>query len=305
MPNIKHKKVSAKAAPSDATLVGGPDWNDEHTLDQYLDYPDRTAAPAAPTSGLRTFVQSRATRRLLSMVGPSGLDVALQPSLFGNAVALWRPGVGTTAAISFGTSWTVAATQAHPNISVGTFHSQTKRATFTTSTTAGNAAGVRSASPCCWRGNAAGLGGFFFVARFGFVAVPASFQFFVGLNAASGLLAGEPSAVANQVGIGKDSTDANMQLMFRDGSAATKVNLGVAPAVDAVYELCLFCAPNDTNIDARVVRLNDGTVLANDTMHNTNIPANTALLYPHAEVRTTTTTAAALSLLGIYVETDN
>lgn len=309
MPNIKHKKVSALADGADAALVQPSNWNDEHTLDQYLDYPTLASTPATPAASpgdLRVFARSRGGRRMLSMVGPSGVDTALQPSLYSNAAAFWTPGTGNVAAISFGTSWTVGATQAHPTIAATNFHSAMRRATFTTTNTAGNTAGVRAAAACCLRGSLAKVGGFFFFARFGFTTISGTFQFFVGLSANAAALAGEPSAQANSVGIGKDAADTNLQLIFRDGAAATKVNLGVAPVVDQVYDVILFCPPNGSNITAYVQRLNDDTVQANNTVHTANLPVNTALLLPRADVRNGTTAAiAAISLARIYLETDN
>lgn len=304
MPNVRHKKASGKTDGADAALVQPSDWNDEHVLEGYLDWPDQAAVPAPPASGLRVFARPRAGRRFLSMVGPSNLDVAFQPALFSNAMSLWLPGSGTTAGISFGTAWTVGATQAHPLITSTNFHTQLKRATFTSAATAGTATGVRSSQPLCHRGAAAKMGGFFFFARFGITIVTSGWQFWVGLSAVSGALAGEPSAQNNTVCVGKDSTDTNLQLMFRSGTATTKVDLGVAPAVNEVFEVVLFCPPNGTDIKARVTRLNDDLVLANDTPHTTNLPQNTGMLFAHAEARTTTAVAIGLSLIGMYLETD-
>lgn len=308
MPNVKHKKVSGKPASTDPALIDGPAWDDEHAVDQYMDLPALGATPAVPPASpgdLRFFARKRANRRLPWFIGPSGLDSPIQPALFGNALTMWLPGTGTTAALSFGVNWTVAATQAHPAIATTNLHTQMRRATFSTSTTAGNAAGVRAAAACCWRGNAAGLGGFYFFARFGFTTVISGMQFLVGLSAQSGALAGEPSAINNTIAIGKDAADTNMQLIFRDGTATTKVNLGAAPAVDQVYDVHLFCPPNGSTIGARVTRLNDNAVLADDTSHTANIVQNAALLFPRAEVRNGTTAAvAAISLARIYLETD-
>lgn len=308
MPNVKHKKTSGRAAPADAGAIGGPDWDDEHTIDQYLEYPTLAASPATPPASpghLRTFNRNRAGRRLLSQVGPSGIDTALQPAIWSNGVAWWTPNTGTTAATPIGVPWTVAATQAHPAIAGTNFHTQIRRATFTTSTTAGNTAGVRASMACCLRGSVAKVGGFFFFARVGFVTVSGTYRFWTGLSALTGALAGEPSAQADTVAFGKDGTDTNLQLIFHDGTAATKVNLGVAPAVDHVYDVYLFCAPNSTSITAFVQRQNDDLILANNTVHTANLPRNTALLVPRAEVSNGTTAAAAsLSLARIYVETD-
>ena len=309
MPNVKHKKASAKADGADASLVRPSDWNDEHVVDQYLDLPTLGAPPAAPAASpgdTRLFGRNRGGRRMLSMVGPSGLDTALQPALFSNGVALWLPGTGTTAAINFGVPWTVAATQAHPQIAATNFHAQIRRATYTTAATAGSASGVRAGAPVCFRGGGSGMGGFYAVFRFGFVALVSGMQFWAGLSATSAALAGDPSAVNNTACVGMDAADTNLQLVFRDGAAATKVNLGAAPVADHFYEAVFFCPPSGSSITARVQRLNDGVVLADNTVHTANVVQATALLYPRAEVRNgAAAAAAAISLSRIYVETDN
>lgn len=263
------------------------------------------ATPAAPSAGfLDVYSRSRAGRMFLEMVGPSGVDTSLQPALFGNNVMMWLPGTGTTAAISFGGAWTVAATQAHPAITTTNMLSQMKRATYTTSTTIGNAAGVRASAVSCWRGNAAGLGGFFFFARLGVVTFQAAMQIWCGLSAVTGLLGGEPSAQNNTVAMGKDSTDTNWQLIFRDGSTTTKVDLGLAVAANQVLDVMFFCPPNGSNITARVRRIDVDSVLADNTVHTDNLPTSASLLVPHAECRTTVASAVAIALNRIYLESD-
>ena len=66
-----------------------------------------TTIPVAPADGLVLFDRNRAGRHIPSIIGPSGVDVALQPALFGNSIYMWLPGVGTTLGINFGTSFTV------------------------------------------------------------------------------------------------------------------------------------------------------------------------------------------------------
>lgn len=264
-----------------------------------------TSTPAAPGAGfLDLYARSRAGRMFVEQIGPSGIDTSLQPALFGNNVMMWLPGTGTTAAISFGGAWTVAATQAHPAITTTNLLSQMKRATYTTSTTSGNAAGVRSSAVACWRGNASGLGGFFFFARVGVVTFQSAMEIWVGLSAVTGLLAGAPSAQNNTVALGKDTGDTNWQLIFRDGSTATKVDLGLAVAANQVLDVMFFAPPNGSNITARVRRLDVDTVLADNTVHTANLPTSTALLLPHAECRTNTTSAVAIALNRIYLESD-
>lgn len=263
--------------------------------------------PAAPASGLTIYTRPRAGRRFLEVMGPSGLDTSLQPALFGNNTVVWLPGTGTTAAISWGKSWTVGATQAHPGLATTNLLTSMSRATFTTSTTSGNAAGVRMSAAQFWRGNAAGLGGFFFFARIGVVTFQSAMQIWCGLSATTGLLAGEPSAQANTVCIGKDTADANWQLIFRDATTATKVDLGLAVAANQVLDVMFFCPPNSSQITARVVNITSPAspvVLADNTVHTANLPVSTAFLLAHAECRTNAASAVAIALNRIYVESD-
>lgn len=263
------------------------------------------ATPAAPSAGfLDLYARSRAGRMFLEQIGPSGVDTSLQPAFFANNIVMWLPGTGTTASIAFGQSWTVAATQAHPTIATTNLLTSMKRATYTTSTTIGNAAGIRASAVGFWRGNATGLGGFFFFARVGVVTFQSAMQIWCGLSASTGLLGGEPSAQNNTVCIGKDSTDTNWQLIFRDGSTTTKVDLGLAVAANQVLDVMFFAPPNGSNITARVRRLDVDNVLADNTVHTANIPTSTALLLPHAECRTTTANAVAIALNRIYIESD-
>lgn len=284
--------------PADYNLVRQPDGT--------FDIPGIAAIPSAPAAGTLTYyARSRAGRMFPEVIGPAGTEWSFQPALFGNNITMWLPGTAATAAINFGVNWTVAATQAHPTITTTNLMSQMKRATFTTSATAGNASGIRSGAVIAWRGNAAGLGGFFFFARGGVTTFLSGGQYMFGLSALTGLLAGEPSAQNNTVAFGKDSGDTNWQLIFRDAAAATKVDLGVAAAVNDVFDVMFFAPPNGSNITARVVNVGTGAVLANNTVHTTNIPQNTALLAAHAVARNgATASATAIGLNRIYVESD-
>lgn len=293
------------AAGSKTVFITVPADRTVHMAEQgAVEIEDRTSDPAAPASGLLLYTRPLAGRRLPRIIDPSGVDVPLQPSLFGNNTCLWLPGTGTTAAINWGGSWTVGATQAHPAIATTNMLASMKRATFTTTTTSGNAAGVRLSAAQFWRGNAAGLGGFFFHARFGVLTFQAAMEIWVGLSAKTGLLAGAPSAQANTVAIGKDTGDTNWQLIFSDATTATKVDLGLSVAANQVIDAMFFAPPNGSNITARVRRLDVDSVLADNTVHTANIPQSTALLLPHAECRTNAASAVAIALNRIYVESD-
>ena len=269
--------------------------------------PQETADPPAPGSGVLLYSRPLGGRHVPRFLGPSGLDSAIQPGMFANNVTMWLPGTGTTAAINFGVNWTVGATQSHPAIATTNFMTQMKRATYTTTTTSGNAAGVRSGAAICWRGNAAGQGGFFFAARFGVLSFQSAMQILVGLSALTGALAGEPSAQNHSAFLGKDSTDTQWQAVTRDGTTASKTSTGRTVAAGGsaeVFDFYMFCKPNDSQITFRFVDITSGTVLLDNVVKSSNLPGNTQLLTAHAQVRAGSAAAVSMFLNKIYVESD-
>lgn len=310
MPNIKHVFVSGKSDGGDATLVQPSNWNAEHVVDQYLDLPD-VATPAAPSAGsLRYFARSQAGRILPAVIGPSGIDVNLQPALFRNSIYMWLPGTGTTVSINWGTSWTArnsgtSAAQATPTKASTNAMTSLNRATFSTGTTATGTSGIQSAASVAWRGNAAGLGGFFYFARFGVETYRADLQLQVGLSSRNAALTADPSLDNNSIALVKDAADTNWFLATRNGTTTTKTATGLAVAAGTILDLLMFAPPNGSNVTVRLVNAVDGTVYMDDVVITSTLPVNTTFLFAHAAVRSTTGTSAALLALNrIYVECD-
>lgn len=264
--------------------------------------PERTTDPTAPVSGAVMYTRPLGGRIVPRFLGPSGLDSAVQPAWFANNVTMWLPGTGTTAAINLGVSWTVGATQAHPTIVDTNVMTRMKRATYTTTTTSGNAAGVRSAAPVATRTQ-----GFFFVARFGVLTFQAQMQIMVGMASGGAALAGEPSALANTAYVGKDSTDTDWQAVTHDGSTANKTSTGTAVAAggaSGVIDAYIFCKPGDSQIGFCVVDIATDTVLLADTVVTANLPVTTVVLYMTAQFRAGSAGAVAGFLNKMYMESD-
>lgn len=270
-----------------------------------------TVIPAAPAAGdLRWFGRSRAGRTLPHIIGPSGIDVALQPSLFGNSIYMWLPGTGTTASINFGTNWAArnsgtAAAQAHPTKTSTNALTSLNRATFGTGTTSTGTSGTQSGASVAWRGNASGLGGFFYFSRFAVETYRADLQIQVGLSARNAALSADPSLDNNSIALVKDAADTNWFLCTRNGTTTTKTATGLAIAAGTILDLIMFAPPNGSNVTVRLVNAVDGTVYMDDVVITSTLPVNTTFLFAHAAVRSTIgTTAALLALNRIYVETD-
>jgi hypothetical protein len=273
--------------------------------------PEVTAVPSAPASGLEFFVQNRAGRRLPKFVGPSGVDWIVQPALFGNNVVMWLPSTGTTVSIAIGETWTArnagtGAAQSHPTRATTNILTQMKRAQFGTGTTATGSSGIQSTNPVVWRGNAAGLGGFFCFYRYGVTTSASDLRALIGLSALNAALAGEPSAQNHTIAVGFDSTDTNWQIIRRDGTSATKVDTGIAKStVNAVWDLFLYGAPNGSGITVRLVNVGTGAVAIDNVEYTTTLPGNTQFLNAHAQVMSVTgTTAKTIDLNRIYCESD-
>lgn len=310
MPNVKHAFTSAKADGGDTTLVQPSNWNAEHVVDQYIDYPSQATIPAAPAAGqLRVFSRNRGGRGLLHIIGPAGVDVALQPAIFGNTIIIWAPSTGT-AQTAFGATYTArnngtSAAQDTPARASTNAMTSLSRARFGTGTTATGASGTQTAAVVAWRGNSAGLGGFFFFARFGIETLAADQRAFVGLSANNATMAADASTWANTIGIGKDTGDSVWQLIQRNATTLTKTSTGATVTAGQVLDFMMFAPPNGSSVTTRLVDAVTGTVYVNEVVLNTTLPVNTTFLYMQAHTQSVTgTTAKFLSLNRLYLEQD-
>lgn len=246
------------------------------------------------------------------IIGPSGVDTILQVGLSGNAVFMVAPASGTTAPTAWGGTLTTAATMSvQQTIASANPWLATWRKRFQTSTTAGNATGMRTAYTQWFRGSVTGFGGFFFRSQLGANLNLNGGQKFVGLCASTGALAGEPSALINMCGMGYDAADSsagNWFFMRNDGTGtATKVDLGATALRSNTthgYDLIMFMAPGTAELFVRITNIHSGVTVLN-TSYTTDLPAaNTGMAFK-AEVRNGAVAAADnLEVAKVYIETD-
>jgi hypothetical protein len=268
--------------------------------------------PASPTKGLTLFTRSKA-RRLAAMVGPSGQDTSLQPGLFANRVARMNAGNNTAQTLD---GLAIASVQTPTNLAIATtnFYSAMVRNRWSSSTTASTAGGVRSATGQWFLSSTAGLGGFFFVCRFGIAVVPSSTQtqWFVGLSTTTAALSAtaNPTSLLNLVGFGADLTHTTIRFIQNAGTGtATSVDLGANfPAKTAAtyfYEVRLFAAAGaGQSLTWAATRLNDG--LYAEGTATTNLPAINTLMAAQLNIGNGSQAAAASIDVGnLYIETDN
>lgn len=272
--------------------------------------PDLSGAPTAPAAGLGMFNSLRAGRRMLSQVNAQGFSYAHQPSLFQRKVALWTAqGNGTTiAVVGFGNSTTGTVTTR--NVATTSLAASLRAVALVTANATTSSAGTRHNAAQFWRGNAAGLGGFFYVVRFYVDTIGANMRWFVGLLGSTAVIAAnvDPGTLTDVVGFGMNAGGANVNWINNDSAgAATMTDLGAsfpANVAGAVYEARIYCPPNGGTISYSLERLDVAQLVEGSV--SVDIPAVATLLSPQVWVNNGAVTGqVALGLSTQYIETHN
>jgi len=271
------------------------------------------STPSAPTDGVKVFSSDIAGQSTLSTIDSGGIPNPLQSSLAHKQWGGWFPQIAGTTLNFMGSANGAAG--------VGTYTARTPAATnLATSlhriSVVSGAAGADIATArsttngsLMWRGNAAGLGGFYTSFRFvvADAVLVATANMFVGLSNQTIATEVATSTRINLIGVGCDNGDTTLQLYAAGGTAQARVDLGANFPVNTVttdvYELVLFAAPNGSDVKYRVTRLNTGHTTSGTISVAANLPANTTFMGPHF-VRSNGGTAAAVAIdvVGWYYE---
>ncbi len=280
-------------------------------FDEFIELLSIASAPGAPASGvLRLYARAFAGRQLANMIGPSGVDTPLQPAMFTNRIMIIAPSSGTAVSAQ-GINAATAATLSHPALATTGLAQSIYRTRCATSTTAGNAAGIRHGAATMARGNANFVGGFYFHARVcsGNLAL-AGGQAFAGLSSSTAALAVEPSALADVFGLLKDSGDTAWHFARRTGTGTVQKVALTTPltyAANQVLDVVCFSPPGGTSMGALVRSFNNGGAGTThlDTLYSDNLPAVTTFLGGRFDIRNGTTAAAAdFDFCRMYAESD-
>jgi hypothetical protein len=283
--------------------------NGQVELPQPTILPGLATAPAPPPTGkIAVYARNRAGAPWVDVMRPSGRDFPLQPHFGVNRIANWSPSVTTTITTE-GLPVTSVGTVSHPTLAATNLAASMRRWRLTSAAVVDSVAEQRSAGWACWRGNAAGLGGWTFVTRLSLTTLQATGMGFFGLYGSTAALATNLTlaTVLNCVGVGfQRGTHANWQLVANDGTGApTLTDLGAsfAIATSGVLTLYVAAAPNAASVWVRLVNEVSGAVFEAEI--TADLPANTQFLSPRLYLNTGATAAAvAYDCSGLYVETD-
>jgi hypothetical protein len=301
-------KVSPNgAAFFDAIIVDRT--NGQVELPQPTILPGLNAAPSPPPADkIAVYARNRAGAPWVDVMRPSGGDFPLQPHFGVSRIANWSPSVSTTITTE-GLPITSVGTVATPTLASTNLAASMRRWRLTSAAVADSAAEQRSAGWACWRGNAAGLGGWTFVTRISLTTLQATGMAFFGLYGSTSALASNLSlaAVINAIGIGfQRGTHGNWQLVTNDGTGApTLTDMGAPFAIATGGVLTLFIAapPNAASVWVRAVNEVTGAVFEQEI--TADLPVITQFLSPRLYLNTGATAAAvAYDCAGLYLETD-
>lgn len=272
----------------------------------------QAADPAASANKLLVYAKSIATRRLLTTIDPDSSVTALQPLLARNKAGFWLPqgtstlptGIGMTAPLGTGTI--TGRVPASTNLCTSL-----RRIGAQSAGGAGSVCGFRGQVLQFWRGNAAGLGGFFFVMRFNNAeaVVGATPQMFAGLrDVTTAPVDAAPSTLTNLIGVGCDSGDTNLQLYAAGAAAQARTSLGAGFPINTVnvdvYELAMYCPPNSAEIQWQVTRVNTGATTSGTVSVAAQLFSNTTFVAPRLwRSNGASNPAVEVDLISCYVET--
>jgi hypothetical protein len=284
---------------------------------QAINLPALAAEPAIPAADTGLFyARTIAGRVMPKWVGPSGVDYPLQAHLGFNNIAVWRGGATTTATTFAAVVGSMPYTGASPTaptipaLATTSLRNQTYRSTIATGGTAGALAYIRANTLRILRGNAAGIGGFFVVHRFALSGtLQAGMRCFVGIqDTAANPTNIDPTTntTPGRIGLAINTNTGNWNLVHNiTGTAPTIIALGASFPVNNtdLYEITLFCKPNDTQVAYRVVNWSTNQQVSGAV--TTNIPANTTFMIPSMWITNNATAASqTMDFISTYVETD-
>lgn len=252
-----------------------------------------TTEPAAPTAGnLLVYSKNVGGRYTLKWKGPSGLDVCIQPLLGQNKIAYWSPpGNSTTVPAVFGmNAVTAVGTATARTVATTRMFTRLKRLGYVSAATAGSLCGHYETLAQYTIGDGTGLGGFYYICRFGVsdATIQTGARMFVGLTSAVAAPTNvEPATLTNCIGVGCGTADTNLKIFYGGSAAQTPIDLGAnfpdaAATSTDIYELIMFAPPSsNTTVYYRLTRLNTGNEVSGTltaATAGTQLPAATTFL---------------------------
>lgn len=265
------------------------------------------ATEASPFSGdVKIFSRTQAYKPSINFKDSAGIEWPIQAALFRKNITWWNAIVGSTSMTAFGgVTGTVTGTATARSLTSTNYLTQMKRTGFTTAAAANSLSGIRSVTTQWFLGNAAGMGGLFYVCRFGITTISPTARLFLGLSASTAAPTNvEPNTINNSIGICKLTASSNLAFVSRDGSAATTTDLGAnfPASANTAYELRIYADQNSGNISLSLERLD--SYYYTETVFTGNPPTRNTFMCLQNWMCNVAAGANSFDIENIYVETE-
>ena len=162
-------------------------------------------------------------------------------------------------------------------------------------------------------GNPGGGGGYLMVTRFCYETLGANVRSFIGMtNAVASMVTGagdyDPflNTAHSIIGVGSNSSVNTLWFLCGpNGGARTAANLGISFVMSTtdLYELTLTVAPGGGSVGYRVRNLSNGAEVSGT--QTTNLPQGNIFMQPCMWIKSNTGASSNMSLVNMYLETDN
>lgn len=261
------------------------------------------ADPAPAAAGtLKVYSKTVAGRQMLKVIGPSGRDYPLQPSLFQNQVAIINVQSGT-ASNYFGTNRSVSGTGVSAAFDENYGYMAGYSSTTTTTTGGIGNNGLQFA-----RGSQVGANGFFANVRGALkdASYPNS-RIFVGMtNQTVANSVASQNQTGHRAGFSYDTGrgDTNWMFSTKDGTTENLVDTGMPFSAAAAYDWYIYTPPypNNGTVYWRIDDMTNGTSQEGST--SSNLPGGSTALRMVEAIRILSGTTQTISYQRIYVESD-
>lgn len=315
MPNIKHAYASSIADGGDTTLIQPSNWNAEHTVETYVDFPVQATTPSAPsaTGSARAYAMELAAHPFLAVNGyAEDGGYPLAPALWYSNNGMWAASTGA-GVTQLGLPATTVGTISTPAASIGNFQSMTRRAQITSSSLAASQASIRSGQGVCHRGGAVAStgspGGFFFAGNVGTPVIVASSTLgFFGLTTGTGAptVTTGPNQLLNAVGFGF-TTGASVWSFWSASGASPGASVALTGFDVSASAWHRFYVHNPQGLGGSVIywhAINAHSGATSSGSVSGTVPVSASVLAMHYYIQATGAGSKAISFSSIFLETE-
>lgn len=269
---------------------------------------------SSATSTLALYSKSLSGRMMPKAIGPAGIEYALQPSMFQQAITYWSPTTSATGKWERTDGYNVG-TYSTALPSPNTLYNSMKRGVYKTSSVTANLQAGQAGNELLFTlSSTAGMGGFFFFARVGIELWSSSTRYFVGLTSRPTLdiCTSNIAAYLNTVGFYIDSGMTSWAFYHAStGTGTTETISGLSILSSGAttnglgYDMYIYCPANTNTIYYRLDEINAATTRISSSVTN-HLPNSTAFMRPVAMCGNlnTSSLAAQIGIITMYVETD-